>query len=114
MFSNTPIKPNFVPIDVLIDSPAWAWDLLDNIPFFVALVKENNLPEPIVGYELCDSEGSVLLELELAWENNKVGIVVSDDDEYWDTIQIVQALGWQVFTVDELEDGLDQFLANFI
>lgn len=114
LFSNTPIKPSFVPIDGLRDSPAWAWDLLDNIPFFVALVKDNNLPVPTVGYELCDSDGSVLLELELAWENNKVGIVVSDEDENWRVIQMVKSFGWQVFTLDELEDGLAQFLACFI
>jgi hypothetical protein len=114
LFSNTPIKSSFVPIDGLRDYPAWAWDLLDNIPFYVALVKDNNLPVPTVGYELCDSDGSVLLELELAWEHNKVGVVINDDDQYWDVIKIVQELGWHVFTVDELEDGLDQFLACFI
>jgi hypothetical protein len=114
LFSNTPIESNFVPIDGLMDSPAWAWDLLENSPFFVALVKDNNLLEPTVGYELCDSDGSVLLELELAWEHNKVGVVINDDDQYWDVIKIVQELGWHVFTVDELEDGLDQFLACFI
>jgi hypothetical protein len=114
LFSNTPIKSNFVPVDGLMDFPAWAWDLLDNIPFFVALVKDNNLPVPTVGYELCDSVGIVLLELELAWENNKVGVVINDDAEYWDAIQMAQSLGWQVFTLDELKDGLDQFLAHFI
>ena len=114
LFSNIPIQSNFVPIDVLIDSPAWAWDLLDNIPFFIALVKDNNLSEPKVGYELSDFEGRELLELELAWEKHKVGVVINDDAEYWDAIQMAQSLGWQVFTLDELKDGLDQFLAHFI
>ena len=114
LFSNTLIESNFVPIDGLMNSPAWAWDLLENIPFFVDFVKTNNLPEPIVGYELDDTNGQVLLELELAWEAKKVGIVIDEAYECWDQIQVAQSLDWQVFTVDELEDELDRFLDRFI
>jgi len=108
LFSNTLIESNFVPIDGLMDSPAWAWDLLEKIPFFVNLVKTNGLPEPVVGYELDDTNGQILLEL--AWEAKKVGVVIGDEYECWNQIQVAQSLGWQVFTVDELEEELDRFL----
>ncbi|POZ50730.1 hypothetical protein [Methylovulum psychrotolerans] len=113
LFSNTPIESFDNQPARLLDVPNWAWDILGNISFFVDLVNHNNLPEPIVGYELCDSDGSVLLELELAWESQGVGIVVDEDDNLWTQVRRGQNLGWQVFTVDELKDELQRFLGCF-
>jgi len=113
LFCNTLIESNFDINNELMKAPAWAWDLLDNIPFYVALVEDNHLTEPIVGYELNDPDGIVLLELELAWEQDKVGVII--DDEFWKEIQRAQEFDWQVFTIDELkeEDELVRFLSFF-
>ena len=80
------------------------------------LVKHNNLPEPSVGYDLSDSDSRFLLELELAWESQQVGIVVYEEDEeddFWHPVQSAQKLGWNIFTVYELEDELQRFLNCF-
>ena len=115
LFCNTSIESNFVINNGLMKAPAWAWDLLDNIPFYVALVKDNHLTEPVVGYELNDPDGIVLFELELAWEQDKVGVIIDDEYEFWEEIQKAQEFGWQVFTIDELkdEDELVRFLSCF-
>jgi len=113
LFSNTLIESFDNQPARLLDVPNWAWDILGDISSFVDLVIHNNLPEPIVGYELCDSDGSVLLELELAWERQRVGIVVDEADNLWTQVQRGQKVGWQIFTVDELRDELQRFLGCF-
>lgn len=114
LFSNNPIATGFIKHGQLDDAPAWAWDLFDNIPFFIQLVENNNLPDPIVGYELIDDDRRVLLQLELAWEKYHIGVAIGEGDEIWDEIQTAQKLGWQIFTVDELEDDLERFLECFL
>ena len=122
LFSNTLIKTSSNQPAQLLDVPNWAWDISRDISFFVDLVKHNNLPEPSVGYDLSDSDSRFLLELELAWESQQVGIVVykedeedeeDEEDDFWDRVQSAQKLGWNIFTVDELEDELQRFLNCF-
>lgn len=113
LFSNEPIDlmlTYHIPSD---DTPAWAWDLLTDIPFFINLVKANELPEPTVGFELLDDDRRVLLQLELAWEDYAVGILTDEEYDYYELIQIEKKLGWKIFPVDELKDDLDKFLRCF-
>ncbi len=115
LFNNNYINVEHVPSSELISAPSWAWDLLENVSFFVALVSNHQLPEPIVGYDLGDSDGVVLLQLELAWNLNKVGILVGDVYDVWNEFKLAQNLGWQIFTVEELEEQeeLNRFLVCF-
>jgi hypothetical protein len=55
-----------------------------------------------------------LLELELSWKEQKIGIVLDENEDYFRISLKVQDLGWQVFSVDELEFDLDQFLSCFL
>ena len=114
LFSNIPVNSTFVSSDSLIDAPAWAWDLSCNVRFFVELIKDNGLPEPDVGEVLCDKDGGGVLELELSWKKQKVGIVVDEDEQYWKMSTKIKELGWQVYSIDELDYILDQFLSRFL
>lgn len=114
LFKNDPINVAFVSSDSLINAPAWAWDLSSKVRFFIDLINDNDLPEPCVGELICDNDGSCLLELELSWKEQKIGIVLDENEDYFQINFKVQDLGWQVFSVDELEFDLDQFLSCFL
>ena len=55
-----------------------------------------------------------MLELELSWKKQKVGIVVDEDEQYWKMSTKIKELGWQVYSIDELDYILDQFLSRFL
>jgi hypothetical protein len=114
LFKNDPINVAFVSSDSLIDAPAWAWDLSSKVRFFIDLINDNDLPDPCVGELICNDDGSCLLELELSWKEQKIGIVLDENEDYFRISLKVQDLGWQVFSVDELEFDLDQFLSCFL
>ena len=67
-----------------------------------------------MGELICDNDGSCLLELELSWKEQKIGIVLDENEDYFQINFKVQDLGWQVFSVDELEFDLDHFLSCFL
>ena len=59
------------------------------------------LPIPEVGVELLDSNGTVVYEsLELCWEEEHIGVVLSEDD-----LEYAQALttGWTFIVAKDLE-----------
>ena len=110
LFSNTPLHSSEVKSSSASEMPDWAWDLTENPGYFINLVDQHGLPEPIVGYEILGEDGSVIFELELAWQEIKVGITLEND---YQQVMTAQKLGWQIFEVDELEFEMIHFLSLF-
>ncbi len=60
----------------------------------------------IVGYELQDNNGAIVAECELAWENEKIALLMSEQLEWKNKFE---DLGWKVFsTVDDFSSEMFQ------
>lgn len=62
-------------------------------------VMEQNGPKPEIGYEIATKQGTVG-ELELAWENQKVGVLLENDEEL---SGILKEQNWKVLLISEIE-----------
>lgn len=86
-----------------------AWDeiksmLFDDISKRIAdECKTRGIPAPEeAGYELADTSGGVIAEIELAWIEKKIGFMTEDQAA---DIEKAKASGWKIFTVsDEIDD----------
>ena len=64
--------------------------------------KDLNLPVPEVGFEFADASGRVIAEAELAWQQQRVAVLVdgqSDQAPSW------RELGWTLVMADQSSDG---------
>jgi hypothetical protein len=59
----------------------------------LGLLKSRGMHPPIVGYELTNEKGAVFAELEVAWPDKRLGLVLTDSD-------LPAAPGWRVFTLE--------------
>ena len=55
------------------------------------------LPLPIVGYEICGERKSVIAEVELAWPEQQLALVLTEDE-----VAPLLALAWRAFTLSSL------------
>ncbi|MBM7572943.1 DEAD/DEAH box helicase [Aquibacillus albus] len=67
---------------------------------------DNQTPVPEVGYEVASSQGT-LGELELAWEDKKVGVLLDEDE---DLLKILKEKHWQVFFLTEINQNVTSLL----
>lgn len=58
--------------------------------------RKGGLECPVVGYELADTDGSIIAEIEVAWPRTKRGIAISND-----AITLAKKHGWYVISVGE-------------
>ncbi|HHV96805.1 MAG TPA: DEAD/DEAH box helicase [Clostridiaceae bacterium] len=57
-----------------------------------------------VGYELTSSNGAVIAECEMAWEEERVAALLTEQIEYK---EVFERAGWQVFTInDDVPSGI--------
>ena len=56
---------------------------------------KSRLPAPIIGLDLTDESGKVLLEAEMAWNESKVAVV--DDEKF------IEVPLWSVFTRSQVD-----------
>ena len=84
--------------------PGWARDVNDQAANVVARIIAEELPEPVVGYEVQNSLEEVVGEFELAWPDHQIGVWAVEGRAN----PLPEALvGWQLFTLPEMEDSLD-------
>lgn len=62
----------------------------------IAQMEQEHWPWPEAGYELADDRGKVIAEAELAWPQNRVAVLLTDDDQ-----DACAQAGWYAFTVAE-------------
>jgi len=72
------------------------------------LCQKKGIPVPEVGYELQDREGRVVGEVELAWPDRRVAVVISDKDK-----TIAAAQEWSVWKMIDVLDNPEKFAALF-
>jgi len=87
-------------------SPGQSWDrvfaLADEATHgLLSIYKENSLGIPDVGYEYTNATSSVVVVLDLAWEKNKVCVLISGNIS--DKKLLIEG-GWTVYGVQELID----------
>lgn len=86
-------------------SPPEEWDnvieVIDEscIPPLKELIREN-IELPVVGYEVQSGNGMVIGELELAWEDKKVGIILDEDEV---VVEQLKRQKWNIFLAEDLE-----------
>ena len=69
-------------------------DVMDEAKELVKEISKLNIEVPIVGYELCDDNGVVISEVELAWPEKKIAITLDEKVDLDD---------WNIYIVDEIE-----------
>lgn len=105
--------------DVIIPSPVDSDVLSEEWHEILEIVDEScggilheimvkHVPIPEVGYEVSTTQGTVG-ELELAWETQKVGILLEEDEKVMD---ILKEQDWKLFLVEELELNLSSLLSS--
>ncbi|HEX5081873.1 MAG TPA: DUF1998 domain-containing protein [Blastocatellia bacterium] len=72
---------------------------------FVQQWVESGLPLPIVGYELMDERNRVCAAAELAWPDNKVAALLTEE---FDRKAAFESRGWTVFDATELKKKQDE------
>lgn len=83
----------------LLDSQEWAEAIslvapeLHPIMHSLAAI---GIPPPDVGFELTDATGRVVAEAELAWEANRIAVLLPDREQ-----PAFAAAGWRVFSADD-------------
>lgn len=73
------------------------WDQVVDLSLFgdqVLQLRRAGLPAPVVGQDLLDDDGAVLAELELAWPDRRIGVLIDDEDTGDEPLR---DLGWSVF-----------------
>ena len=58
---------------------------------------------PTVGFELLNTSGQIIATAELAWEQEKIALLLADQEE---DLQIFAEHDWQVFTSDQQKELL--------
>ncbi|KPA18781.1 heavy metal transporter CzcA [Candidatus Magnetomorum sp. HK-1] len=71
------------------------------------LLKKNDWPEPIAGYELESENGEIIACAELAWESIKIAFLTDEEREYQDTFL---DKGWKTFMLSEVLADPDQYI----
>jgi hypothetical protein len=61
----------------------------------LGIMKNCGHPPPEIGFELTDSSGTVICELEFAWPNIKCGAVLTNKDRH-------KVNGWRIYTLEDL------------
>lgn len=74
----------------------------------VLLCKSQGIPLPEVGYELQDSSGRVVGEVELAWPDRRLAVALSGQDQ-----AAAEAQGWETWQMIEVLDKGESFTALF-
>lgn len=98
-----------LPADVSVE----AWDEIRSMLFDEASKEIANeceakgIPAPEeAGYELADSSGEVIAEIELAWKERKVGFMTKDQLV---DIEKTKTSGWKIFTaLNEIDDAFKE------
>ena len=91
---------------ILMDEDQADWKELTELSNFgeeVLACKDAGLPVPEVGVDISDANGEIVGNLELAWADPKVGILVDDSVHFESKLD---ELGWTVFrdlSADNLE-----------
>ena len=75
----------------------------------IRLCQSQRLPVPEVSYELQDETGKVVAEVELAWPNYKIAVVLSSKDK-----TITKKTKWQIWEMIEVLDRTEHFLEQFL
>ena len=60
------------------------------------------LPLPVVGYELQDDGGRVCADAELAWQQQRVAVLLPERPE---GMEAFRSQGWNVFLAPDLPEG---------
>ncbi|ABK43864.1 DEAD/DEAH box helicase domain protein [Magnetococcus marinus MC-1] len=83
------------------EAHGWSDDVLEladeSLHGLLADLAKTGWPEPEVGYELADASGEIVGEAEVAWETERIAIVMDDESKG----AFTQAQ-WKVFTADEV------------
>ncbi len=74
----------------------------------VLLCRKKGIPVPEVGYELQDRGREVVGEVELAWPDRRVAVVLSSEDK-----AVAVAQGWKAWEMIEVLDNPEKFAAFF-
>ena len=96
-----PEYPDVAEADALGETPDAAWAEAVSLavaslrPVLLALAEEG-LPPPEVGFELQDAAGEVVAEVELAWENKQVAVLVNGVED-----SAFTEAGWRVLSAEE-------------
>ena len=72
-------------------------EVLDEAKSLVRLLSQESFPLPEVGYELCDEQGRVIAESELAWPDRKIAVMLEEipvPDER-------NREGWDIYSVKD-------------
>lgn len=81
--------------------PTWAQHLTKEAVPFAEWIMDNDLPEPVVGYDIQNSSQEVVGSFELAWLKHKVGIWANGGHAN----PIPETLaGWHLYTLDEISE----------
>lgn len=72
--------------------------------------QENDFPYPEIGFELVDDNGKVLGELELGWEEERIGVLLTPEDRK--EIENVSS-GWAFYLEAELVEIQERLVATF-
>jgi DEAD/DEAH box helicase domain-containing protein len=89
-----------------------AWDRVLNLvdaeeKEFIAMLATNQVPVPVVGYELADERGAAIAEAELAWEELQIAVLL--DYQHEEFGEAFVARGWKVFLPGDIEALLSTF-----
>jgi len=76
-------------------------DVLDEAKELVKRLSEVAVDIPEVGYEICDDEGVVVAESELAWSDKRIAVFIDD---------VISIDGWETYSIED-EDTICERLA---
>lgn len=91
------------------------WDAIytladEQVHTLLDAISKSDVSPPQVGYELEDSKGRVIAEAELAWETERVAVVLSETAD--DMNPIFEQHGWNTFTKTSTIEDLLTALRN--
>lgn len=104
-----PVQEDIIPDDGAADKGwnAILEDLFDEeVITFVELLRNNNVPlASCAGYELTNTNGAVIAECELAWENLKIALLLEEQYEFE---KVFKDAGWKILKINE-DNNLEVF-----
>ena len=100
------VTPAEVSVEAWDEIKSMLFDDISNYTYIYCIADEckaRGIPAPEeAGYELADTSGEVIAEIELAWIEKKIGFMT---EEQAADIEKAKASGWKIFTVsDEIDD----------
>ena len=86
-----------------VTEPLDNWDYifketLDETKPIIKILAENKLPIPIVGYEIENENGMVIAEVELAWVELGIALVLADAPQIKD---------WEIFSLENIDSLIE-------